>query len=206
MPKYEKLVMGEMQTNTYLVWDFDTREAVVIDPADAGVEIADEIERLKLVPKYVLVTHGHFDHLLGALDLKLIYKIPVAISSLDEFLLKRQNSTAKHFLKHKVIVPNLDKIDIDLNEIDEIYLGDSKLNIIKTPGHTPGSVCFWSESDDLLFTGDTLFEEGVGETDRKYSNKDELKRSIRLINSLPSETLKLPGHGNEFISQSLWTL
>jgi len=205
MQKYEKLVLGAMQTNTYLVWDIDSREAVVIDPADVGVEIADEIERLKLRPKCILATHGHFDHLLGALDLKLIYKIPIGVSRLDEFLLKRQDKTVKHFLKYQISAPNINKIDVDLNVINEIHFGNSKLNIIKTPGHTPGSVCFWSEQDDYLFTGDTLFEEGVGDVSHNYSSKDDMARSIRLIRSLSKETLKLPGHGEEFISQNLWT-
>lgn len=196
--KYEKMVMGELQTNCYLVWEEESREAVVIDPADGGEDISDEIQRLKLKPLVILGTHGHFDHLLAVLDLKLIFNLPVGISSQDWFLLKRQKETAEYFLKRKIKTPNLEKVEIDLNRAMTIRLGGQKLILIKTPGHTPGGICFYAKENGLLFTGDTLFGDGSsGEISHKYSSVWELKNSLNKIFALPEDTLILPGHGEE---------
>jgi glyoxylase-like metal-dependent hydrolase (beta-lactamase superfamily II) len=165
MIKYEVLVMGELQTNCYLVWDTTSKEAVIIDAADDGVLISEEIERIGLKPKYILATHGHFDHNLGVLDLKLIYNIPYCVNIKDWFLLERQQETAKHFLNIDIKTPNLQKIDIDLDKKKEIKLGEEVLKIIKTPGHTPGSVCFYNRKNKILFSGNTLFKEYRGRTD-----------------------------------------
>ncbi|KKQ31229.1 MAG: Metallo-beta-lactamase family protein [Candidatus Shapirobacteria bacterium GW2011_GWE1_38_10] len=196
MFKYEVLVLGELQTNCYLLWDEESKEAVVIDAADDGVAISEEIERLQLKLKYILATHGHFDHNLGVLDLKLIYNIPYAASQKDLFLLKRQQETAKHFLKMEIKVPNLKKIDVDLDQRDEIEVGGKKIKIIKTPGHTPGGLAFLA--DNLLFSGDIIFAEGMrGQTSYGYSSSKEIYESIDKVLCLPEYTEILPGHGEE---------
>ena len=196
MLKYEKLVLGELQTNCYLVWDDLSKEAIIIDPADGGEDISDEIQRLGIKPIVILGTHGHFDHLLAVLDLKLIFNLPVGISSKDWFLLERQKETAEFFLKRKIKTPNLKKIEIDLDAVVAINLGEQRIILIKTPGHTPGSVCFYSESNKMLFTGDTFFGDGSsGEVNHKYSSPLELKNSLNKIYKLPEDTLILSGHG-----------
>ena len=196
MLKYEKLILGELETNCYIVWDEETKEAVVIDPADAADQISDEVERRHLKLLAVLATHGHFDHLLAAMDLKLMYNIPIAVSRKDMFLLERQKSTAEKFLRHRVNTLDIIKTDIDLNKAKNILMGEEKLRVVKTPGHTPGSVCFADLSGKLLFTGDTLFAEGgVGSVNHKYSSMLELRNSIRGLFKLPGETEILPGHG-----------
>jgi len=196
MLKYTTLVLGELQTNCYIVWEDKSKEAIIIDPADAGIEIGDEIIRLGLKPLSVVGTHGHFDHMLGALDLMLTFKLPLAISSLDKFLLNRQQESATHFLKHKVKTPNIININIDLNKAVAINIGKERLIIIKTPGHTPGGICLYSESNKILFSGDVLFAEGsIGDTNHKYSSMIELRNSIRTLYSLPKDTIILPGHG-----------
>lgn len=198
MIKYEKLVLGELETNCYIVWDDVSHEGVVIDPADAGVEISDEIQRLSIDPLMVLATHGHFDHMLAAMDLKMIYNIPIGISENDLFLLKRQKKTAEKFLRHSVNTLDIQKIDVNLDKAINVVLGEFKLNIIKTPGHTPGGVCFYDKSQGLLFCGDTLFAGGaVGSTDHKYSSMIELRKSLKTLMELPNNTLILPGHGEE---------
>lgn len=204
MIKYEVLIMGELQTNCYLVWDEESKEAVVIDVADDGTSVADEIEKKKLNLKYILATHGHFDHNLGVLDLKLIYNTPFGASQKDWFLLERQQETAKHFLKKEIKTPNLKKIDIDLDKTKEIKIGDEILEIVKTPGHTPGSVCFYWKSkisaidkNGYLFSGDTLFKDCRGRTDFKYGSTKDIYKSIRKIIKLPENTLILSGHGEE---------
>ncbi len=197
MIKYEVLVMGELQTNCYLVWDETNKEAIVIDAADDGVIISEEIEKRGLQLKYILATHGHFDHSLGVLDLKLIYNIPYCVSKNDMFLLERQKETAKHFLKINIKTPNLKKIDIDLDNEKEICLGNEKLEIIKTPGHTPGSVCFYNKKSEILFSGDTLFKDCRGRTDFEYGSTEKIFESLKILMKLPENTLVLSGHGEE---------
>lgn len=195
MLKYETIVLGDLETNCYLLRETESKECLVIDPGDDGVAISEEILARNLTMLGVLATHGHFDHLLGALDLKLIYNIPFYCSKADEFLLKRQQDTASHFLKRKIKTPNIEKIDVDLDEVSGIKLGDELIEVIKTPGHTPGSVCFYCKNEGLLFSGDTIFDSGRGETDHKYSSTSKLYESIRNLVCLPGETIILPGHG-----------
>jgi len=193
---YKKLVRGELVTNCYLCWNERTKECVVIDPADDGTGISEEIETLGLKPIMVIATHGHFDHVLAALDIKLIYGITFGCSSKDSFLLKRQDKTAEHFLKRKVGVPEI-KIDVDFDKEKEIKLGEDKLAVIKTPGHTPGGVCFYAKKENFLFSGDTLFKGLRGRTDFSYGSTEDLFSSIDKILKLPTETVILPGHGEE---------
>ena len=197
MLSFEKIIIGELETNCYLVWETETKECLVIDPADDGVAISEEINDKKLKVKAVLLTHGHFDHCLGALDLKLIYNADFGCSQKDAFLLDRQDGTAKHFLKREIQVPNFIKIDIDLDVVKEIDLGEEKIEIIKTPGHTPGGVCFYSKTQGLLFSGDTLFLGLRGRTDFKYGSTKKIYESLKKLMKLPKNTLVLPGHGDE---------
>lgn len=198
MLKYEKLVLGELETNCYIVWDEETKEGVIIDPADAATEISDEIQRLQIKLLMVLTTHGHFDHLLAAMDLKLMYNIPIGVNHLDMFLLKRQKETAEHFLRHRVDTLDIMDTEVDLNNAKNILLGNEKLRVLKTPGHTPGGVCFHDARSKLLFCGDTLFADGgVGSTDHKYSSMADLRKSLRKLLELPGDTVVLSGHGEE---------
>lgn len=195
MLKYETLVLGDLETNCYLVWDEETKLALIIDPADDGVGISEEIENKKIKPIGVCLTHGHYDHIMGALDLKLIYNIPLYCSEKDLFLLKRGGQTAEYFRRIKTKTPNITKIDVDLNKTKEIILGEEKLEIIKTPGHTPGCICLYSKKNNLLFSGDTLFKELRGRTDFKYSSTEEIFKSLKKLMKLPKDTIVLSGHG-----------
>ena len=141
------------------------------------MEIAQEIDQKKIKLTGILATHGHFDHLLGGLDLKLIFNAPFYCHEADLYLLKRQNRTANYFLKRKVAVPDFSKIDVDLGKLKHLNLDKEIIEIIPCPGHTPGSVCFYSKSAGWLFCGD------IPTTD---------------LPKLPKETLVLPGHEEGF--------
>lgn len=195
MIRYETLIIGQLDTNCYLVWDEETKECVVIDPADDGVAISEEINDRKLKVKYIFLTHGHFDHSMGALDFKLIYNVPFGCSEKDKFILDRQDETAKHFLKKENQVPNFEKIDIDLDKLKNFKLGKEEFKIVKTPGHTPGGVCFYNKKNKLLFSGDTLFAGLRGRTDFSYGSTEKIFESLRKLMKLPRKTIVLPGHG-----------
>jgi len=197
MLSFEKIVIGELDTNCYLLWDEESKECLVIDPADDGISISEEINSRKLKVKAIFLTHGHLDHSLGALDLKLIYNVDFGCNSKDKFILDRQDETAKYFFKEKNPPPNFVKIDIDLDKIKNFKLGDEVLNIIKTPGHTPGGVCFYWKKGGLLFSGDTLFAGLRGRTDFKYGSTPKIFESLKKLMKLPKDTLVLPGHGEE---------
>lgn len=195
MIKFEVLVLGQLDTNCYIVWDEETKKGIVIDPADDGVSISEEIQNKGIELVGIAMTHGHFDHSLAALDLKLIYNVPIYLDSKDKFLLDRQDETAKYFLKMDIKTPNIVKIDKDLEEIEEIEIGNDKLKVIKTPGHTPGSVSLYCEKGGLLFSGDTLFKGLRGRTDFKYGSTKKIYESLHKLMELPEETEVLSGHG-----------
>lgn len=188
------MVLGPLATNCYLVWEETSRKALVIDPADDGEFIASELAAQQLIPQGILLTHGHFDHVLGALAVKLIYQVPIMASGKDEFLLNKGAQSATYWLKQKIEMPPL-KIDVDLNQKEILEIGESQIHIFKIPGHTPGSIGFYWPKEKLLFSGDTLFYHSIGRTDLSYSSKDDLELSLDKILDLPSETIVLPGHG-----------
>lgn len=189
-----RIIVGEMGTNCYLVYSAD-KTAVIIDPGDEGVEIAQMIDQMGLKPIAILLTHGHFDHILGVLDLQLIYKIPVAMGKEDIFLVNRAQETAEYYLKKKIKAPKVKISNLEFKNFKELKLGNEKIEVISTPGHTPGSVCFYAKKSGLLFTGDTIFASGVGDTSHQYSSKTTLNDSIKNIFRLNEAATVLPGHG-----------
>ena len=189
-----KIIVGEMGTNCYLLWSND-KSVIIIDPGDEGVEIAQTINELGLKPVAILLTHGHFDHILGVLDLQLIFKIPVAIGKDDTFLVNRSKETAEYFLKRKIKAPTIKITNLEFKNFTNLQLGDETIEVIESAGHTPGSVCFYAQKTGLLFTGDTIFANGIGETSHQYSSKSDLNKSIDKLFLLPDDVKVLPGHG-----------
>lgn len=191
----ERLVVGQLQTNCYLAWDKTTGEGVIIDPGDDAEYILNRIRDLEMKPLYVLATHGHFDHVLAIFELKTALKIPFLIHSKDIFLLKRVDKTADYFTGIKDgFVPTVDKF---IKENDVISFGKKEqLKVVETPGHSPGGVVF--ESRGVVFSGDTLFKQGVGRTDFSYCSQADLISSIKnKLFKLPDKTIIYPGHGEE---------
>jgi len=194
----EHLVVGQLQTNCYLVSCPKTKETVIIDPGDDGDFISRKILDLKLKPKLILATHGHFDHLLAVMELKLAFNIPFLMHKDDLFLLKRAKRTAEHFLGFEgwpELAEKPPQVDRYLKEGDVVTFGEEKLKVIETPGHTPGGVCFFDKG--ILFSGDTLFCQGVGRTDFSYCSYEDLMRSLKKLFKLPDKTVVYPGHGLE---------
>ncbi|MCL4208717.1 MBL fold metallo-hydrolase [Patescibacteria group bacterium] len=188
--------LGDLATNAYLVWNKKTLNATLIDPADSGDFLSEEILHHQLKLEKIVLTHGHFDHCLGLLEVKLNFpNAPVLMNSEDQFLIKNAQKNAKHWLNREVDpVPIPDQ---DLARKTDIEIAGVNFEIIPTPGHTPGSVSFYSLEEKVLFSGDTLFKQAVGRTDFSYSSPEELKLSLKKLFVLPKETKVLSGHGEE---------
>jgi len=191
-----RLTLGTMQSNCYIVMDTKSKLAVIIDPGDDAVYISEVLTGMEAHPMAILATHGHFDHIMAAAALQLIYDIPFYIHKDDVFLVRRMRETAQHFLGYTVEDPP----PMHISNFDEtsFSIGAIHLEVICTPGHTPGSVCFTLSSKSCLFTGDTIFAQGgVGRTDFSYSDNKAMRQSIENIFSYPDTTHIYPGHGED---------
>lgn len=192
--KIERFVLGCLQTNCYLVYDVSSSEGIVIDPADDGDFISQKILDRAINPKFIIATHGHFDHVLAALELKLNFNIPFLMHKADVPILRRMQKTGKFFTGLKADPPA--PVDRFLKEGDWVIFGKEKLKVIETPGHTPGCISLFSKG--ILFSGDTLFYQGIGRTDFSYSSQKQLLKSLtEKLFVLPADTCVFPGHGKE---------
>ena len=192
------LPFNPIQENSYILWD-ETSECVVIDAGNStpreDAALDDFIARHGLKPVLAANTHGHFDHTLGVEHLKQRYGIPFALSSKDRFLVDNAATSGSVF---GVKIGAMPSTDIDLEQQDEIRFGNTRLQILRTPGHTPGHVAFYEPQSKSLFTGDTLFRESIGRTDLPGGDYSWIMRSILdVIVPLGEEVRVYPGHGPE---------
>ncbi|MFC2158262.1 MBL fold metallo-hydrolase [Acidobacteriota bacterium] len=187
----ETIVVGPLETDCYIVHCTETKECVIVDPgADPG-KIIHFISESGLLPKVILNTHGHVDHVGANRDMKEKYDVPLLIHEADEGMLNHSIQSQLSFLLGAKKSPDPDGF---LEENQIITVGNSKMEVLHTPGHSPGSVCFLAE--DFLLSGDTLFCGGVGRTDLPGGSWGELERSIKeKILILPEELKVFPGHG-----------
>ena len=196
--KIARLIFNPLQENTYVVWD-DTLEAVVIDAGNMSEKENATLEQFLsergLKPVYALNTHGHFDHLMGVEFLRSRYGAKFAVSSKDKFLVESAKQNAAMFgIGGGNIV---EVIDVDLEGMESIKFGQTELQIITTPGHTPGHVVFFEPQAKVLFTGDTLFRESIGRTDLPGGDYSWIMNSIlEKIMPLGDEVQVYPGHGD----------
>jgi len=195
------LSLGQLQTNCYLVICPQTQETIIIDPADDANFVSEKIIRERLNPIAIIATHGHFDHILSAQELQLAFDIPFFIHPKDQEILQKMNQSASWWLKRKIIEkpPKINKL---LKENETIKFGPEKLRIIETPGHTPGSICLYSQKEKILFSGDTIFKNGTGRTDFSYSSPQLMKESLKKIKRKFAGFHVYPGHGESFILTS----
>jgi len=180
-------------TNTYLVWDEVSKDACIIDPSNKGQKILDFIKENNLNVKLIINTHAHYDHIGGNIFFKESLNIPVCTSKEASEAITDPKKNLSAYTGNEVRSPKADKI---LNDKDVIKLGDKKLTIITTPGHSACGISIYC--DNLLFSGDTLFAESVGRTDLPGGNLDDLLTGIhKKLLVLPEDTQIFPGHGPE---------
>lgn len=187
MMRIDTLTVGQMQVNCYILSSKTTKNAILLDPGDEYSRIKAYLDKHKLKPKFILHTHGHIDHIQADNE----FALPVYVHSLDSELLRNPDKNLSSFLS----VPFKVKLDLKpLEDLAEIKLDDLVLQVIHTPGHTPGGICL--KSAQVVFTGDTLFAGGIGRTDFPGASHEQLIKSIQdKLLVLPDETVIYPGHG-----------
>lgn len=200
----ERIIVGPLHTNTYIV-STGKKECILVDPGADGDHIFERLEALNMKPVAIVFTHGHLDHTAAAERIRMVHEgIPIAIHEADAALL--HGSSREHHLETlRLLTPEADLVldqlftelpvpDLFLSDGDTVM--DSDLAVVHTPGHTPGSVCFYSEERKALFSGDTLLFAGVGNTDQAGGDAAGLLASIKeKIFQLPEDTRLFPGHG-----------
>ena len=185
-------LLPEFNSNTYLLWDEVSLEAVIIDPANESEILRKEILKLKLKIKYIINTHGHGDHIGGnAFFIEHFPKSKLCIHKKDALMLLNPELNLSMYWDGGVVSP-VSNIQFEGNEV--LKLGENELKIIHTPGHSEGGISIYV--DNLLFTGDALFADGIGRTDLPGGDFEILKKSIHeKIFSLLDSVIILPGHG-----------
>lgn len=183
--------LGQLQANCYFL--IEDKNCIIIDSGDDAAFILEEIQRRNLFLRAIIATHGHFDHIMAVGEIQLSFPVPFYIFKQDHFLVDRVGETAKHFLGYEshIIKPKKTRYLQQKN----IQLSIFNFQILHTPGHTPGSACFYFRKEQTVFTGDTLFKESVGRFDHSYSSRTQLKKSLEKIFKLPDETIIYSGHG-----------
>ena len=186
------------QVNTYILFD-ETGECVIIDP---GMDVQAEKDAFngfiadnKLTPVKLLNTHSHIDHILANDYVSEKYKLKLAAHDEGGVFVNEAMVYASTF---GMSMSGVKQIDEFLKDGDIVEFGSSKLKVLYTPGHADGSICFYSEADGIIVTGDVLFRESIGRTDLKTGNYDLLQKSIwEKLFTLPDDTIAYPGHGPE---------
>ncbi|WP_213157022.1 MBL fold metallo-hydrolase [Parachlamydia sp. AcF125] len=185
---------GPFETNAYVIGCPKTHQAAIIDPGVGSAKvIASYLASQGLTPTFILLTHSHWDHIAEVLPLKNQYHIPVAIHPLDSPNLEHPGSDGLPcWIAFEGVIP-----DQFLDEGQQITVGQAIFTVIHTPGHSPGSVCFYCPQEHLLISGDTLFQGTIGNLSFPTSQPEKMWNSLDKLTQLPASTKVYPGHGLE---------
>lgn len=192
--KIARFVIGSIGTNCYVVSDRDTKEAFLVDAAACPPELVSYIRNSGLCMQGVLLTHGHFDHILGIDSFLKEFPVPVYAHErerelLEDAALNASASYGEGYTFHKAHY---------LRDGSKLQLAGRKIQVIYTPGHTAGGCCYYLPEEGVLFSGDTLFHSSIGRTDLPTGSSSQLIRSIKdKLLALPPATRVYPGHMEE---------
>ena len=184
--------VGFAQTNAYICYDDNTRKGVLIDPGGDGDKIRVQISKHDITITAILLTHGHLDHIGAADQLRAALKADTYTSKKEAFLANDQNLNGTAFFRMPPITATIDHFLEDDQEID---FGCGKIRVLSTPGHTHGHLSYYLPDADILFSGDCLFAESYGRYDLPTGDFPTLRQSIKMLFTLPPQTIVYPGHG-----------
>lgn len=191
MAEYKKIIVGELGVNCYIVYSGSSKKCFVLDPGDESGRIIDIINDMKLIPEVVILTHAHMDHCGGVSGILNEFNVPLLMHKEDLPVLRSKINMEIAASLGLSIPTAPDRYFSKGEKIEGIGI---ELEVVHTPGHTPGSVCLGT--DNLLFTGDTLFAGSVGRTDLPGGDFGILQNSLDVLKNFPSDTIILPGHGD----------
>ena len=184
------LVVGPLASNCYIVGDEATNEGVIVDPADEAEIILQSVAEFGLTIRSIILTHGHPDHIAALKEVKEATGAEIAVHTGDSEY-HRQQALALTFGFHCPSPPPPDRL---LKDGDSLDVGELRFKVIHTPGHTPGGICLFGHG--VLFSGDTLFNRGIGRYDLPGGDYAQLMNSLQAtLMALPDETIVYPGHG-----------
>lgn len=190
----KRIITGQLQTNTYLIIDKNSKDALIVDPAGDFDKIIECVSKLSLNIKGVLVTHGHFDHIVEVDQIKQYFNVKAYAHEKEAKMMSDPRKNLSAYFFGIKITANADKYIKDGEILD--FGNDLVLKCILVSGHTSSSICFYNEANNFVITGDTLMANSIGRTDLNNSNTSFLAKNIndRLM-VLPNDTIVYPGHG-----------
>lgn len=192
--KIQHSVLGMCATNTYYVYDDETKRGLIVDPADSPDTIIARVDSLSMIPEAVLITHGHFDHVLAMNKVREHYGIKVYAGLTEKQVL---HDMAMNLTSSFGMGQTFDA-DIYLKDGEEFEAAGYHIRAIEVPGHTIGGMCYYFDKQGVLFSGDTLFCESVGRSDFPGGSVSALCRGIKdKLFVLPEHTKVYPGHMDE---------
>lgn len=187
----KSMTLGMVATNCYLIINKETKEALLVDPADNALRISNVIEENGCTLKAVLLTHGHFDHIMALNDLKKKYNVPVYAHEEEEDVLK-QSSLNMSGMVGQIYTT---QADIYVKDGEHLKLAGLDVIVLHTPGHTKGGACYYFPEEKVLMSGDTLFHCSIGRTDFPTGSMSQLVRSVKeQLFVLPDDVQVYPGH------------
>ncbi|KFZ43169.1 MBL fold metallo-hydrolase [Anoxybacillus flavithermus] len=193
--KWERIPLGPLQTNAYVLVH-ENGTCLIFDPGSEGEKLIQHIEANGWTPLAVLLTHAHFDHIGAVDDVRNHWSIPVYVHKKEQHWLTDPMKNGSLLFMGETITVN--EADVLLEEEQTLTIGDFSLQVIETPGHSPGSVSYYVEDAQAIVSGDVLFLGSIGRTDLPGGNYEQLLQSIhRQLLVLPEETVVLCGHGPE---------
>ena len=187
----KSMTLGMVATNCYLIINKETKEALLIDPADNALRISKVIEENVCTLKAILLTHGHFDHIMALNELKKRYNVPVYAHEEEEDVLKQSSLNMSGMIGQIYTT----QADIYVKDGEHLKLAGLDIIVLHTPGHTKGGVCYYLPEEKVLMSGDTLSHCSIGRTDFPTGSMSQLVRSVKeQLFVLPDDVQVYPGH------------